>query len=138
MKKYLMMGLSMSAVWMMGCGGGGSGSSVDVAEVIEDKDFYRYFSGDEQYYKELFDGNGTLIKEIYDLDDDLNDTVTSEYQIGSPYVYIIENNVTEKCRVKETNASVIFLCHEEGTTSAEVETIRWKTYEDAEEHPEDE
>lgn len=115
-----------------------SGGSVDIAKTIEHKDFYRYINTDEQYYKVLCDGNGTLIKEIYDLGDDLNDTVTSKYQIGGAFVYIIEDDVTEKCRVKETNASVIFLCHEEGTTSAEVETIRWKTYEDAEAHPEDE
>ncbi|UFH59719.1 hypothetical protein [Sulfurovum mangrovi] len=145
MKNYLAAGLSAIALLMVGCGGGGSGSSTGIAEIIEDQDFYRYISADEKYYKEFFDGNGTLHKLRYFYDGDfiegddvLDENTTSEYYIDGALLYITDNSIIEECRVEDMDLSVKFTCSKVGGTGAAVVTTRWKTLEDAVDHPEDE
>ena len=137
MKIYTLFGLSMIALFIMACGGGSSGSYIDIAEVIENKDFYRYIEADDKYYKEQFDGNGTLTKEIYLYpSNELNATVASSYSIDSTYVFITDEGVTVRCRIEKNNKSVTFSCLEEGVTGAAVETVRWYELDDALANPE--
>ncbi|MDM5272671.1 hypothetical protein PGH07_10855 [Sulfurovum sp. zt1-1] len=136
MKKNISFLLSIIALIMVGCGGGGSGGFIDIAAIIEHKDFYRYIEAEEKYLKELFDGNGTLMKEVYTLDNVKEGNSTSEYLIDGAYVYITENNVTERCRVEDNNKSVTFSCIEVGVTGAAVDTVRWFELDDALANPE--
>ena len=120
---------------ILGCGGG-SGEFTTVEELIENKDFYRVISAEDRYYKEVFDGNGSLLRDIYFMNDDFDYNSTGTYEItGMISVHITENNVTEECTVEGNESAVKFFCSEGGSGLVE-ETIRWFSLDDAKANPE--
>jgi hypothetical protein len=132
--------LSLHMLFLLGCSGGGSGSSsnttVDVAELVENKDFYRVVASEDRYYKETFDGNGTLSQNIYFMDDSIDYNTTVSYSIDGTYIYITESDKALKCAVEDNNSSVIFKCsNSNASASAVLPTYRWFTLEDAKANP---
>ena len=122
----------------IGCGGG-SGSSapdVNISEVIENKPFYRVKTADARYLIETFDGNGSLYEDTYFMNDDFDTNRTIPYEIDDPYVYIAYSDGTIRCKVEDSNLSVIFWCIKVGASGALSPTIRWKTLDDAISNPE--
>ncbi|HEO98581.1 MAG TPA: hypothetical protein ENO02_04695 [Epsilonproteobacteria bacterium] len=126
-------------MFLLGCGGGSTSNTatVDIAGLIENKDFYRVVEEEGRYYRENFDGNGTLIKNIYFMDDSFDKNTTVSYSIDSRYVYITESDKSLRCSVQDDNTSVIFKCaRTDRSASAVLSTYRWLTLEDAKVHPE--
>lgn len=140
MKKSIYGVLTINLLFLIGCGGGSDGTgntAVDVAELIEHKDFYRVVSSEERYYKENFDGNGTLSRNIYFMNNDLDYNTTVSYSIDRNYLYITETDKTLKCLIEDNNNSVIFKCsNANASASALLSTYRWLTLEDAKAKPE--
>jgi len=138
MKKQIFSSLGVVTFLLVGCGGGGSGEVVNVAEIIEKQYFYRVKAVDqEKYLEELFDGNGTLYEDTYlILGNVLDDNRTLPYEIISSRVYITDNNVTSHCSVVDSNLSVTFYCLKEGSSGSGVPTTRWKSLDDAIANPE--
>jgi hypothetical protein len=139
MRKSIYGVLTIHTLFLLGCGGGSTGNTtVDIAKLIENKDFYRVVEEEGRYYRENFDGNGTLIKDIYYLSDDSPDgNITVSYSIESRYVYITESDKSLRCSVEDGNTSVIFKCaRTDRSASAVLSTYRWLTLEDAKANPE--
>lgn len=139
MKKQILSFLGVIALLLTGCGGGG-GSTItyadNVSEVIENKTFYRVKTADERYLIEVFEGNGTLSEEIYFMNDDFDTNRTIPYLIDSNQVYITDNNITIRCKVEDSNLSIVFWCIKEGASGSYSPTYRWRTLEDAKLNPE--
>jgi len=142
MKKQIVGFVGIVALFVAGCGGGGSSSiSYDDPQVIVDQDFYRVKLEDfnETYIKELFDDNNTLHEGIYDMDHELipDTNRTIPYLIDGSYVQINDDPAI-RCKVIESNVSVEFWCLPVGASgSLTLYTTRWKTLEDAMENPEE-
>jgi len=134
--------LTIHTLFLLGCGGSSTSNTttVDIAGLIENKDFYRVVKekGEEvQYYRENFDGNGTLSKNIYFMDDSFYSNKTVSYSIESRYLYITESDKSFRCSVEDANTSVIFKCARTGVSASAVRsTYRWLTLEDAKANPE--
>jgi len=141
MKKQILSFFGVVTLLLVGCGGGGgSGEVVDVAAIIEKKDFYRVKVADvgEKYMKEVFDGNDTLHEDMYLINDELDANRTIPYEIISSLVYIYDD-VPIRCSIVDRNDSVEFYClgvDASGIFPSEPSTIRWKTLEDATANPE--
>lgn len=130
----------LNMLFLLGCSSGGSGGSsnttVDTAELVENKDFYRVVTSEDRYYKETFDSNGTLSKNIYFMDDSFDRNTTVSYNIDGNYVYITETDRRLKCSIADNNNSVIFKCsNADASASAVLSTYKWLTLEDAKSHP---
>ncbi|MDY0403095.1 hypothetical protein [Sulfurovum sp.] len=140
MRKSIYGVLTLHTLFLLGCGGGSTGNTttVDIAGLIENKDFYRVITEEGRYYRENFDGNGTLIKDIYYLSEDSPDgNTTVSYSIESRYLYITESDKSLRCSVEDANTSVIFKCaRTDRSASAVLSTYRWLTLEDAKANPE--
>lgn len=138
MKKKIFSFLGMIEFLLVGCGGGGGGTSIsyDDPTIIENKLFYRVQAVDQtRYLKERFDGNGELDQVTYLIEDDEfpEDNKTIPYEIQSTQVYIYDD-ITIRCWVLDRDDSVAFYCLEEGVSGSipsEPSTIRWNTKEDA-------
>jgi hypothetical protein len=134
MRKHFYGVLSIHLLFLFGCSGGGSGgtanTAADIAALIEDKDFYRVVNSEDRYYKERFDGNGTLSQNIYFMDDSFDRNLSASYQIDNSYVYITETDRRVKCVIEDNNSSVIFKCsNTDASASARLSTYRWLTLE---------
>ena len=139
MKQIRMALLASTIMVFIGCGGGSESTIIyadNVSEVIENKPFYRVKTADERYLKEVFEGNGTLSEEIYFMNDDFDTNRTIPYLIDSNQVYITDNNISIRCRIEDSNLSVIFWCIKVGASGSLLPTYRWRTLEDAKLNPE--
>ena len=135
--KGFLLGLAV-AVTFVGCGGSGGSNNtpVDIAQAIENINFYRVITAESRYYKEVFDSNGSFTRDVRFMNDDIDFNVTAYYTINSNSVDFTENNITLNCLIEEDNVSVTFKCIQKGYSGVRTPTVRWKTLSDAKTNPE--
>lgn len=145
MKKQMIGLVSVIALFFVGCGGGGSSSSVsyDDPKIIDNQTFFRVKSDDVSVYyiKEFFDENNSTLYEgtYYETNDSLvpDTNKTIAYYTDLTYVHL-EYDPTIRCRVIDSEVSVEFWCLQEDASGVlTLYSTRWKNLDDARENPEE-
>lgn len=129
--KVLLSVMAMS--FLIGCGGGGSSSSVSAQDILEGKSFYYtdiYLDFEDGYYTNHF-GTDLLTATEHMPDGTVIDQWTEVVPISysGSAVLITDEGTTQTCEVTEASSYVTITCTSRPTF------VLWKTIEDAKANP---
>lgn len=133
MKKLKVLLSVMAMSFLIGCGGGGSSTSLSAEEILKDKSFYYtdiYLDFEDGYYTNHFSAD-TLTATEHMPDGTIIDQWTEIVPISysGTTVVVTDEGVTQSCEVTEASAYVTITCPSRPTF------ILWKTIEDAKANP---